>query len=139
MNHTLDEDDELEAAFQATRDIFKREIDGLLTVAVGEMARSIVAAMTPAEMLRALELAVLIDLKARDEEGPEMYWHSMPIAEATGLPFYTLKTVLRGLKERGEVEFGRGLLNDDGEFAGSGHRITEKGRAALARGNDAEA
>ena len=42
-----------------------------------------------------------------------------------------VRALCRGLTDRGLMRYERGLFNEDGEPAGSGYRITEKGREAL--------
>ncbi len=49
------------------------------------------------------------------------------IAEKTGLPKNKVRVYVRALARKGLAEYQRGLFDDDGFIAGSGHAITKQG------------
>lgn len=49
-----------------------------------------------------------------------------------GVPRHDTRRVVRKLARMGMAEFASGLANDDGEFRGSGYRLTDYGRTVAA-------
>ena len=70
-----------------------------------------------------------------------LYWHSQPAGEycisfkficaETGLTRETVQKICRRFAHEKMAEFWRGLMNEDGELAGSGYCISEAGKDLL--------
>lgn len=74
----------------------------------------------------ALELPILRALDTVPEPGWCRGLRS--IAEMTGIPRELCRALIRGLIDKGLATYHRGLWTEDGEPAGSGYAITDKGR-----------
>ena len=53
------------------------------------------------------------------------------IAKNSGLDRNVVRRTVRAMARKGVTEFGSGLSNDDGEFAGSGYGLTHAGRVLM--------
>jgi len=53
------------------------------------------------------------------------------IYERSGLPLNRVRRAVRGLARKRLAEFGKGLSTEDGDFFGSGYRLTEEGAAVF--------
>lgn len=82
-------------------------------------------------MLKGVHLQCLLALaKHLDNYGGRYEGHYLPFApvmDHTGLDRSVVRRAIRHLKRKGYTEFCSGLCTEDGEFAGSGYRPTDKG------------
>lgn len=60
--------------------------------------------------------------------GYDQYTYFRIIASQTGFDIKTTRKNVRSLREKGFAEYSRGLMTEDGEVAGAGYIITEKGK-----------
>jgi hypothetical protein len=67
-----------------------------------------------------------------DWEDDEAYYYTRIVARKSHLSYRLTRICLRALVRKGLVDYGRGLMDDDGMLAGSGYQISQKGRAHLA-------
>ena len=77
------------------------------------------------EVLTALTVLEKAVLRALD---PHYYTYLRTTSELTHIPPEVCRAILRGLVDQGMAEYGRGLFSDDGQVAGSGYRLTSKGK-----------
>lgn len=78
--------------------------------------------------------AVMLSEALDDARPDDVAFHFRHFERATGLPRDEVRRRVRALARKGLLQYERGLWTDDGEMAGSGYSITEKGlrvRAAL--------
>lgn len=78
----------------------------------------------PLQQLMAEEKAVLNVLA---EYGGEFYLGFQAISRRVLLPVDEVRLACRSLRNQGLVDFQRGLMNEDGQVAGSGYAITSAG------------
>ena len=78
------------------------------------------------DAIAALELPILRALDTVPEPG----WcrNLGSICAMTGIPRELCRAVIRGLIDKGEARYHRGLWSEDGMPAGAGYCITEKGQ-----------
>lgn len=57
-----------------------------------------------------------------------------PISRATGIESKKVRLACRSLKRKGLADFATGLVTEDGDFAGAGYGITERGLELLEEG-----
>ena len=72
-------------------------------------------------------LIVLTNLSFGGDE--HHYFPFRSIVERTDLTYAEVRRAVRLLKRQGLAEFCSGLVNEDGDFAGSGYRCTKQGIA----------
>ena len=65
-------------------------------------------------------------LKAIDAENGNFIGFKA-LSKNLGIPYEVVAGFVRNLKERGYVHYARGLMNDDGQLAGSGYAFTTQG------------
>lgn len=86
--------------------------------------------MTCDEAIKAIEDHVIVALD-NNSTGEGWYVYTKAIARNLNIPIDWARTALRSLREKGLVEYRRGLMNEDGEVAGSGYGLTQEGRTRL--------
>lgn len=79
--------------------------------------------------LNGYEVKILVALSRAYEEH---YWAFAKIADESGVPKTHVRRIVRLLARKGLARFAAGLMNDDGELAGAGYQLTEKGRTLCA-------
>lgn len=72
--------------------------------------------------VKVLEKAVLQMLD------PHYYTYLRTVSDVTRIPREVCRGVLRGLVDQGMAEYSKGLFSEDGHVAGSGYRLTSKGK-----------
>lgn len=82
-------------------------------------------------ILRENHISVLAHLNERTQPNGEMCTPFSTIMFDTGLDRGAVRVCCRYLAKRGLAEFYRGLVTDEGEFAGSGYCITKQGQKIL--------
>lgn len=49
------------------------------------------------------------------------------VSQRSGVPIPKIRATVRRLARKGLVEFQRGMVTEDGDFAGSGYSLTDEG------------
>ena len=70
---------------------------------------------------------VLLALDEETRAGSDLYTWAKTLTRHCGYTLPWVKVALSDLREQGMASFARGLMDDDGDVAGSGYCITEKG------------
>ncbi len=73
-------------------------------------------------------LDALFEARTTSEWGDDGYYSFWTISEICKLPVDEVRRKVRALKRKGLAEFSAGLSDWDGNFAGSGYRLTGAGR-----------
>jgi len=79
-----------------------------------------------AEKVSKMQMKCLRTLKELDRDGEQSFYFNY-IAEKSGLTKREARIDIRALVRKGLVEYNRGLFDDEGIIAGSGHCISMKG------------
>lgn len=101
------------------------------TLATRKAARVLVCLKRLLMKLNENERKILSSLEEITLFGGEMCAGFDYIRQGTGLDYKQTRRACRSLKRKGLAEFWRGLMNYDGEVAGSGYCISRQGKALL--------
>lgn len=62
----------------------------------------------------------------------ELAWHFAPICQDLNMNRNEVRSACRSLRDKGMARFCRGLMDEDGQLAGSGYSATREGEQTFA-------